>query len=68
MENYSVTTILVSSQKGIDKMLKLPLNKRILAIRILRQSNFEDYLRRKNYVPVTPIKELTDDEFYGMLL
>lgn len=63
MENYSVTI-----QKGIDKMLKLPLNKKILAIRILRESNFEDYLSRKNYVPVTPIKELTDDEFYGMLL
>lgn len=50
-----------------DLALKAPLNKRIAVIRILRESNFKAYLRRKNYVPVTPIKELTDDEFYGML-
>jgi len=58
------TTIILNT----DLALKTPLDKRIKVIRILRESNFEAYLRRKNYVPPRTPKELTDDEFYGMLL
>jgi hypothetical protein len=56
------TTIILNTNLA----LKTPLDKRIKVIRILRESNFEAYLRR-NVPPRTP-KELTDDEFYGMLL
>lgn len=65
-------------QKGhnnnyLDRMLRFPLDKKIRAVKILRKSNIEESERRKRWEmewkkTQRECKELSDDEFYGMLL
>lgn len=56
----------------LDSMLRFPLDKKIRAARILRKSNIEESERRKRREMIwkktqRECKELSDDEFYGML-
>lgn len=56
----------------LDRMLRFPLDKKIRAVRILRKSNIEESERRKRREmewkkTQRECKELSDDEFYGML-
>jgi ribosomal protein S10 len=61
-----------ANSSDLDRMLKLPLPKKIRAVRILRKSNIEESERRKRWEmewkkTQRECKELSDDEFYGML-
>lgn len=56
----------------LDRMLRFPLDKKVRAVRILRKSNIEESERRKIWEiewkkTQRECKELSDDEFYGML-
>jgi|688.fasta_scaffold381976_3 hypothetical protein len=56
------------TNSDLDRLLKLPLNKKVKAIRILRKYNIEESERRKEWKKTQrECKELSDDEFYGML-
>lgn len=56
----------------LDSMLKLPLNKKVKSIRILREHNIIQSQKKKEWErrfgTQRECKELSDDEFYGMLL
>ena len=60
-----------NTNSDLDRLLKLPLNKKVKSIRILRKYNIEKSEKEKEwkrrFVTQRECEELSDDEFYGML-
>jgi hypothetical protein len=57
-----------NTNSDLDRLLELPLNKKVKAIRVLREFNIRQSRREKEYKRTQrEFSPLSDDEFYGML-